>query len=672
MMLLPATLLAREPDAATWLQRGLAAEAAGQRSQAIAAFERAAATGTPGQILEAKTHLGAVCACDRPAAVAEQHLREALALAAELRDDTTAGQVWLNLGNNLAAQGKTADALAAFTEAAQQPAWAARARANGAAVAAARGDKAAEEWNAGALAELEKSPAPAEAAWIWLRCAETDARLGQTARAAAAFDQARAAAEKTGDRRALCYALGGRAGLPGASRALELTRQAAFLAQELALPEALYRWEWQTGRLLKAAGDRAGAIAAYRRSIAALEPIRAELMLGCGAARPTFREAVAPVYYELADLLLADDAALPAAQAVLEQLQSAELEDYLQDECATLAAPAAKASAVPPGAAVLHIIPLAERTELLLVFPSGLERVRVPVGADELSRVVRQFRQNLERRTTSRYLEQAQQLHRWLIAPVTATLARHGTDTIVLEPQGALRSVPLAALHDGKQFLIEHYAVAVTPGAHWRVRPMPRSGLATLAGGLSAATQNFPDLPGVPAELTAVMKQFPGQVLLDGGFATAAVRERLQREQFQVVHLATHAQVEADFAKSFLLTRDGRLTLDELEGLLRPGQFRGKPVELLTLSACQTAAGDERAVLGLAGVAVKAGARSAVATLWFVHDESTTLVMTEFYRALKTESKAKALQAAQIKALRDPRFEHAGYWAPYLVIGNWL
>src|SRR6185295_17506978 len=120
----------------------------------------------------------------------------------------------------------------------------------------------------------------------------------------------------------------------------------------------------------------------------------------------------------------------------------------------------------------------------------------------------------------------------------------------------------------------------------------------------------------------------------------------------------------------FLLAYDGRIGLNDLERLIRPGKYRGRPVELLTLSACQTAAGDERAALGLAGLAVKAGARSVLATLWSVQDESTALLMGEFYSQLAGGSaitKARALQLAQLKVLHDPRFDHPGYWAPYLI-----
>jgi CHAT domain-containing protein len=142
-----------------------------------------------------------------------------------------------------------------------------------------------------------------------------------------------------------------------------------------------------------------------------------------------------------------------------------------------------------------------------------------------------------------------------------------------------------------------------------------------------------------------------------------------------VVHIASHGEFSSDARRSFVLTYDDRLGLNDLEQIIRPAQLRDAPVELLTLSACQTAAGDDRAALGLAGVAVKAGARSAFATLWYVNDEASTTLVTDFYRRLRDEpglSKAKALQHAQVKLLSDPRTNHPCLWAPYLLIGNWL
>jgi len=196
-----------------------------------------------------------------------------------------------------------------------------------------------------------------------------------------------------------------------------------------------------------------------------------------------------------------------------------------------------------------------------------------------------------------------------------------------------------------------------------------------LLGGLSDSVQGFPALDFVPTELQEIEPVYKNEAMLNRQFVMPALNKKLTEEQFAIVHLASHGQFNRDAHKTFVLTYDGKLTLNNLEALIRPSQYRGKPVELLVLSACQTASGDDRAALGLAGVAVKAGARSALASLWSVNDQSTSQVVSEFYRELKDSpsmSKARALQSSQVKMLGDRRYSHPCYWAPYLIIGNWL
>jgi len=179
----------------------------------------------------------------------------------------------------------------------------------------------------------------------------------------------------------------------------------------------------------------------------------------------------------------------------------------------------------------------------------------------------------------------------------------------------------------------------------------------------------------VPTELENLKIQCRGEELFNKGFLSATFEKEFARSQYSVVHIASHGQFGHDINKTFVLTYDGKLTLDGLERLIRPSQFRKQPVDLLTLSACQTAEGDDRAALGLAGVAVKAGARSALATLWYVNDQASATLISEFYSGWASDgsvSKARALQMAQLKMLDDRRYHHPCYWAPYLLIGNWL
>jgi CHAT domain-containing protein len=178
----------------------------------------------------------------------------------------------------------------------------------------------------------------------------------------------------------------------------------------------------------------------------------------------------------------------------------------------------------------------------------------------------------------------------------------------------------------------------------------------------------------VSEELKAIQGLYPGTLLLNRDFLVARMEKELKEERFTIVHIASHGEFESDARKSFLLTFDGKLTMDKLNQYIGLFQFRDEPLELLTLSACQTAAGDDRAALGLAGVAIKAGAVSALATLWFINDQASSELVSEFYRQLKDAgvSKAVALQRAQLKLLDDPVFDHPAYWSPFLLLNNWL
>jgi CHAT domain-containing protein len=141
------------------------------------------------------------------------------------------------------------------------------------------------------------------------------------------------------------------------------------------------------------------------------------------------------------------------------------------------------------------------------------------------------------------------------------------------------------------------------------------------------------------------------------------------------VHLATHGQFSSSAQDTFVLTWDDRIRANDFSELLRTTEGNRKhPIELLVLSACQTATGDERAALGLAGVAVRAGARSTMASLWIVSDEATSLLMSKFYQELtnKQETKAEALRRAQVAVLRDEHFSHPYFWSAFVLVGNWL
>ena len=511
-----------------------------------------------------------------------------------------------------------------------------------------------------------------------------------TSDARSLLESANGVARNVGDLRAVSHAEGQLGKLDeDAGRvepALEHTRRAVFAAQQANATEALYRWQWQGARLLEKSGRREGAEAGYARALASFAAIRQDLIVELRANGQSYRETVGPLYLEYADLLLKKARAsadagdkqklLVEARDAVESLKAVELEDYFQDECvAALQARQKGIDEVEPRTAILYPVILPTRVEMLVSLAGGIRQVEIPVSGAELAAEALAMRRFLEKRSTHQYLPHARKLYDWLVRPIEPLLAAAQVDTLVIVPDGPLRAIPLAALNDGAQFLVERYALATAPGLKLiEPRSLQVKSTRMLLNGLTLSVQNFPALPYVASELQAIGEIVPGKELKDRAFVVKSFEQELRSAPYSIVHIASHGQFDSDPKKSFLLAYDGRLDMDELERVMKLSRFRDEPIELLTLSACRTAAGDERAALGLAGVAVKAGARSALATLWYINDQASSAMVAEFYRRLAEPgtSKARALQQAQKELMQDPRYRHPGFWSPFLLIGNWL
>ena len=464
--------------------------------------------------------------------------------------------------------------------------------------------------------------------------------------------------------------------------ALNYTRKASLAAQRASSAASLYQWQWQSGRILRAQGKEEEALQAYRLATDTLADIRMDV---AERSDRSFQRDIAPLYFELADLLLARTPMLASNEAVqqnlldvrttLEQLKVAEVEDYFEDQCA-VNEDRTQLEQFTGDAAIVYPVVLEDRIELLLSLPGGLTQYTTRITQQTFNKTIRQLRLALEDPDSDEaYRPYAEQLYAWLIAPLDAALAQAQIDTLVLVPGGALRTVPLAVLHDGERFLIEKYAVATSPGLTLTGggKSSGEPGM-ILVSGLTESVSGFPALPHVAAEIDNIAALYPAQVNRDAAFTAASLESELAEKPYNFVHIATHGQFHSDHRRSFLLTHDGLITMDRLENILGLRQYVSQPVDLLFLSACQTAAGDERAALGLAGIAVKSGAKSVVASLWLINDESTAMLVSEFYQQLRNGdgNKAKALQNAQLALLQDEKYSHPNYWAPFLLVGNWL
>lgn len=611
-----------------------------------------------------------------------------------------------NLGSLLASQGESDAAIAVFQQAisdakaAGNAALAAKGRVNIARVLVeSKREKEALVELDRVTSEAKALPASHDKAYVQISIGRLYAQLvgspgvetdNLEQRAFQALNEAAAVAKSVDDDRGMSFAYGYLGALyeqeGRAEDAMKYTNMALQRLQQIEAPEIRYRWEWQEARLLQAEGNADAAINAYQRAVSDLQSIRPELMAGYMGRRGDFREETGQLYLGLADLLLkraathagtpAGEADLREVRATVELLKGAELADYFQDDCvAALKAKTTGIDSLGEHTVAIYPIILPDRLEILVSLPDGMKRYSVPVGAAELNEGVNSFRALLEKRTTNQYRRGAMKIHAWLIQPLEKDLQAQNIDTLVFVPDGALRTIPLAALYDGEDFLVARYAVATIPGLTLTdPRPLPREDIQLLAAGLTDSVQGFPPLPNVGPEIEQIHALYDGMVLENTRFTLANFEKDLGEKPYSIVHVASHGKFQKEASDTFLLTYDGKLSMDTLQGNMASTTYRDQPVELLTLSACQTAVGDDKAALGLGGVAVKAGARSALATLWYINDQASSILITDFYGDLKKPgvSKAKALQQAQLKLLKDHRYDHPSYWSPFLLIGNWL
>ncbi|MCL1469868.1 CHAT domain-containing protein [Argonema antarcticum] len=467
--------------------------------------------------------------------------------------------------------------------------------------------------------------------------------------------------------------------------AQNLTQHALISAQSIDASDIAYLWQWQLGRLAKNQGNRKDAIAAYTTAVETLKSLRSDLV----AINPdnpdvqfSFRESVEPVYRQLVDLLLSTEVEpsqenLLQARFIIESLQLAELDNFFQEAC--LDAKPVQIDQVDSTAAVIYPIILPDKLAIILALPqSPLRYYAIIKPEQEIVTVLDQLQQDIGRLTgnNQQVLRLSQQLYDWIIRAAEADIKNAKVQTLVFVLDGLLRNIPMAALHDGQQYLIEKYSIALTPGLQLLPpQPLKREQLRTLAVGLSEARQGFSALPNVTRELAEIKTQpSTNQELLNQEFTSINLQTALKSFPFPVVHIATHGQFSSLAEKTFILTWDKKINVKELDNLLRRReQDESRPIELLVFSACETAAGDNRAALGLAGVAMRAGARSTLATLWQVSDESTATLMTKFYSELGKPgvTKSEALRLAQQTLLQDSRYRLPFYWAPYVLVGNW-
>ena len=631
-----------------------------------------------------------------------QTLQQSLKIASSLSNRQAIADVLLSLGNTARAQ-KDIQAAIKFYQQAAEVATSLTTRIHAQTnqlrlLLETKQFSAAQPLSSQIQAQISKLPSSRTAIYARINFAENLTQLKQNTTIdpdswldiAQLLSTAAQQAKSLQDQRTQSYALGVLGGLYEQTQqwtdAQNLTQQALFIAQAIDAEDVAYRWQWQLGRLLKVKGDIQGAIAAYDQAVNTLQSLRYDLVAIDPEAQFDFRDQVEPVYRQLVELLLQPQGNtqpspknLQKARETIEFLQLAELDNFFREAClGTQSQIDQVIDQKDQTAAAIYPIILPDRLEVILKLPQKpVLHYTATVAQTQVEKTLDALRQNLiEPDTLVEAKSLSQQVYNWLIQPAATDLAKSQVKTLVFVLDGALRNIPMAALYDGKQYLIEKYGIALTLGLQLiNPQPLQDKKLEAIAAGLSQPRQGFSALPNVKLELAQIHAQIPSNVLLNNEFTSTALQNQINSLPFPVVHLATHGQFSSKAEETFIVAWDKRIYVNELDNLVRNReQNRPDAVELLVLSACETAAGDKRAALGIAGVAVRAGARSTIASLWSLNDESTAALMSEFYQELADRSltKAEARRRAQLALLQNPKYQRPLFWAPYVLLGNWL
>jgi CHAT domain-containing protein len=564
----------------------------------------------------------------------------------------------------------------------------------------------------------------------------TDATIAQH------LSQAIAQAQKIQDKRAESYALGTFGKLYEkqaatlkdptiASKQLnyakQLSEKALLIANSIDAADISYQWQWQLGRILRNLGGEANRQQAieqyYPQAVKSLEAVRGALIGTNPDVQFSFRDDAEPVYREYVDLLLDEPNPNPQrlnqAIELIDSLQVAELENFFRCVLSQVVQISQVTQKDDPEAAIFYPIILPDRLEVILQLPNQPNPIhytqKIPNADREIEQTARSLRDALVNDTSYalEYKQPGEKIYRWLIQSAEPYLAQAKIKTLVFVLDGELRNIPIAALWDGKEFVIQKYAVAVTPGLKLLgPKRFEQQTFRALIGGLtgdqntlvggtgdqgtqtSVPRQEFGPLPYAKKEIEQLQAVIPqSTVLVDKQFVPTQLAQTLKQKSFPIVHLATHGVFSNNSKETYLVTANNQLIdIDNLQELLRTGKGnRRDALELLTLSACQTAKGNRRATLGMAGVAIRSGASSTVATLWSVDDQSTGKLVEQFYRNLRRSieqhdgtTKVQALRQAQLALLENKLnwgtearpegvdYSHPYYWAPFIMLGNWL
>lgn len=510
--------------------------------------------------------------------------------------------------------------------------------------------------------------------------------------------------------------------------ALQLTEQALLSDSS---PDLQLEWNWKRASLLSAQNSHTEALSAYRSAIQQLQQTRIDIPVVYNDGESSFKQTFSPLYTEYIEALLqqAEISKTTQQQKLLadvlqtwEQLKALELQDYFRDACAVKQQQ--QSNTIEANTAVLYPIMLSDRMVLIVRFADQIKAYPVAQTPEQITAMIDNIKTAIYANESLQ--KESETLYQWLISPIKADLQQQQIETLVYIPDGALRKIPFALLYDGQQYLTEQYALVLVPGlsmlappsAHIRKNDILLAGMSEpgpvveelLNSGINLydepkqeqrgmtaklqqrkLTMRLADevdpreralranrmkqllaLPGVSEELKTLSVLSQVQVMENSDFLLELFKKNVHRGH-SVIHIASHGYFSGDPENSFIMTYDHLLNMKQMAELFQNEAVNNQPIELVALSACQTAEGDDRSPLGLSGVVVQTGVKSAIGTLWPVADEAAKQFFLDFYKYYQQPgtTKAKAMQQAQRGLMQNEKLKHPAYWAPFVLVGEW-
>ena len=447
--------------------------------------------------------------------------------------------------------------------------------------------------------------------------------------------------------------------------------RALSLAQSVRGYDLSYEWAYKLAHLSEQSGEVEQAEQYYQNAIAALSNVRDDLLSVSSELRFSFRKQIEPVYRDYMKLLAAkEEPDLERINQVHDSLQLAQLENFLR--CGRLLPIAQKANEI-----TVHVINLGDVIQTVLTQDGRSYGYKS--NATDILKAVDSLNANTQSENflsipEGEFLPYAQQLYDGILRPAAEAGLLQDNQGITFILDAPFQSIPMGMLHDGKQYLVANHPISISLQMQ-RVRSIAPSANALFAG-LSESAPSFNEvsafsdyispLPETEFEALYLDSYIDAKTLLNQEFTLGNMSAALT-DSFKVVHISTHGQFSSTPEQTFLLAWDEPIGLTDLGRIFQ----RTEGTNLLFLSACQAAAGDDRATLGLAGLAVQAGARNVVAPLWLQDSTGGSVLIDSFYKSLAAEmSLSEGLQQAQINLMKSDAFNHPYYWAPFVLVAS--